>query len=116
LSAFLPEIKQHFEIWENSDRTRHVEHGNNMANTAESSFQTRTEHGAVIVAYERLIEEQKARITDLQTALEHEREQSKRLTDALAREQALRLVGTTEEKPVETTPEPRRHWWEVWKK
>ncbi len=44
-------------------------------------------------ALERVISEQAARICDLQAALEHERGQSQRLTEALAREQTLRLLS-----------------------
>ena len=41
---------------------------------------------------ERVIADQEARITDLQTALEHERRQTRSLNEALLREQQLRLL------------------------
>ncbi len=44
-------------------------------------------------ALERVISEQAARICDLQAALEHERGQAKQLTEALAREQTLRVLS-----------------------
>lgn len=43
------------------------------------------------VAYERIIQEKDARLAEMAAALEHERRQTERLTDALAREQQLRL-------------------------
>ena len=50
-------------------------------------------------ALERVIAEQAARISDLQAALEHERGQAKQLTEALAREQTLRLLSVPEMPP-----------------
>ena len=54
-------------------------------------------------ALERVIAEQAARIFDLQAALEHERGQAKQLTEALAREQTLRLLSVPE-MPPDTPP------------
>ena len=51
------------------------------------------------VAYEGVIREQAAHIASLQAALDHERAQARQLADALAREQSLRLLNTTQPKP-----------------
>ena len=51
------------------------------------------------VAYEGVIREQAAHIASLQAALDHERAQARQLADALAREQSLRLLDTTQPKP-----------------
>ena len=51
------------------------------------------------VAYEGVIREQAAHILSLQAALDHERAQARQLADALAREQSLRLLDTTQSKP-----------------
>ena len=125
LAALLPELKTHFEKWENAAGTRRIEHGGTENNAAASAFETRREHGAVLMAQERVIEEQKARIHDLQAALEHEREQTRRLQDALSREQALRSIEAPKaEATVNTreTPEGAHKptsggsWWaRLWK-
>jgi hypothetical protein len=54
-------------------------------------------------ALERVISEQAARISDLQAALDHERDNSKRISEALAREQTLRLLTAPE--PAQAAPE-----------
>ena len=56
-----------------------------------------------------MIKEQAARIADLQAALEHERAQAQRLTEALAREQTLRAL----EGP---RPVPVPFWERLWGK
>ena len=63
----------------------------------------------IAVAYEGVIKEQAARIADLQAALEHERAQAQRLTEALAREQTLRAL----EGP---RPAPVSFWERLWGK
>ncbi len=51
------------------------------------------EGGALVVYQDTLTARMESQITDLQTALEHERAQSRRLTEALAREQTLRAYA-----------------------
>lgn len=72
------------------------------------------------VAYQRVMSEQAARIGELTTALEHEREQSRRMTEALQlaqenlqREQSLRLLSSpaADSAAAETTGEVKEGWW-----
>jgi hypothetical protein len=86
--------------------------GSQAANTGTTS----ADAGRLLVAYERLLQEQQARIGDLTAALEHEREQSKRLQDALQREQTLRVIAPQETLADLVDPEPSRAWWQVWKR
>lgn len=63
---------------------------------------------AITLSYQRVIEEQAAHIASLQAALEHERAQSARIVDALAREQQLRALDATT---------PRQTFWQrLWKR
>ncbi len=57
----------------------------------------------VVATYERLLAEKEGRLADLRNALESERENSRRLADALAREQALRAEPKADA--------ARRGWW-----
>ncbi|HEY3332617.1 MAG TPA: hypothetical protein VGK19_21480 [Capsulimonadaceae bacterium] len=59
----------------------------------------------IVATYERLLAEKEGRLTDLRSALEAERETCRRLADALAREQELRVVAPPAAEP------PRRSLW-----
>ncbi len=80
------------ELAADNDRT------NNSSDRTQERDDRTTETGlspslaTIAATYERVIQEQAARIGDLQTALEHERAQARRLTEALAREQTLRAL------------------------
>jgi len=88
--------------------------------------------GQLVPLYQRLLTEKDTRIGELTAALEHEREQSRRLADALAREQTLRALPAPPAAPREPetgrtsddtrngaegpqrgteTAKPRASWW-----
>jgi hypothetical protein len=83
---------------------------------------------SIAAAYETVLREKEARIADLQTALEHEREQSRRLAEALAREQTLRALPSpspqtaarsTHDDAVERDAESVGQitpWWKLWER
>lgn len=139
-AALLPDLAQHFAKWENP-----AEHGNpNAARTrqeaANPAEENTAEHGRnLIPLYSMLLQEKDARLLDAQSqiaslerALEHEREQSRRLVEALAREQMLRAlppapVNETRQEAAENTanaaeaeqtpPEPpHKAWWKFWER
>lgn len=63
---------------------------------------------ALTLSYQRIIAEQAAHISSLQAALAHEREQARKITEALGREQQLRALEATAARPT---------WWErLWKR
>lgn len=57
-------------------------------------------------AKDELLEEKNARIGELTAALAHEREQSRRLTDVLSREQMLRSLPAPAETPIQSEAAP----------
>ena len=64
--------------------------------TPETGTRTETRQIVLSAFYERLIQEKNTRLAEMSEALAHEREQSRRLTEALAREQALRALPAPE--------------------
>ena len=144
------DLAAHFLSWETPADTGNEYAAQHPKNTGNAGTEESENAGArpasmalVVTTYERLITEQQARIVDLQTALEHEREQSRRLADALQREQTLRVLqvppietemppGSAQSdentelvhQPPEAAAQPqtaadtgeRRQWWEFWKR
>jgi hypothetical protein len=116
-AALLPRLAQHFEKWENA-----AKHGaKNGAGIRRNALNTAGPNTALVMqTYERLLAEKEARLGELQAALDHEREQSKRLTEALAREQSLRLLPPAQEASQETLQEEaaegKHPWWAFWQR
>jgi hypothetical protein len=74
-----------------------------------SSQNSSAETLMIVATYERLIAEKEARLLDLRASLEAERENSKRLAEALSKEQEIRAQ---QEKQAEaTSPKPRWMFW-----
>lgn len=67
----------------------------------------------IVATYERLLAEKEARLIDLRASLEAERENSKRLSDALAKEQEIRAVEQRKSSEPAPAPKPR---WMFWKR
>jgi hypothetical protein len=107
-STLLTALATRFEKWEKPAEDGAKNAAGMRTDAIAKPVNTANNVAIVVHAYERLIDE-------LKEALDHERQTTRNLSDALLREQTLRALPPAP--PVEPAPEPeiRRPWWMFWR-